>query len=191
MEAQRRRQLVAWVAREVMPHEPAVRAWLSGRMVGEADADDLVQEAYCRMSALESFDQIDRPDGYFFQTVRNLMLSRVRRQRVVRIDSVAELAGLAGADDRPSPEGVAGDRREYERVRKLVDLLPERCRKIFEMRRMEGMSQREIAARFGISEMVVENESSRGLRLIVEGLREQGTEIARHYEQRGRRRRRP
>jgi DNA-directed RNA polymerase specialized sigma24 family protein len=42
------------------------------------------------------------------------------------------------------------------------------------MRKVEGISQREIAARLGVSESIVENEGARGLRLILKALRDCG-----------------
>ncbi|MES2058438.1 MAG: sigma-70 family RNA polymerase sigma factor [Pseudomonadota bacterium] len=178
-----RQQLVRWVAREIMPHEPLVRAWLARSMVSREDSDDLIQDAYCRIAELERFEHIDRPAAFFFSVVRNLFLTQLRRARVVRIESAAEIETLAGADDLPSPERIAGDRREYARVRDSIDRLPERCRRIFELRKIEGVSQREIADRLGIAETIVENEGARGLRLVLEAMRAQGGGIAEHYAQ--------
>lgn len=42
-------------------------------------------------------------------------------------------------------------------VQKAVDALPDRCREVFRMSRFEGLKNREIAARLGISETAVEN----------------------------------
>jgi len=59
-------------------------------------------------------------------------------------------------------------------VLRLIDRLPDRCRRVFEMRKIQGLSQREIAARLGITETVVENEVVKGLRLISRALRQGG-----------------
>ncbi len=58
-------------------------------------------------------------------------------------------------------------------MRGLIAALPERCRRIFEMRKIEGVSQREIARRLGVTEHVVENEAVRGLRAILAAMTEQ------------------
>jgi len=50
--------------------------------------------------------------------------------------------------------------------------LPERCREVFTLRRIHGVSQKEIAARLGISEKTVENQSVLALRRCVEFFRE-------------------
>jgi RNA polymerase sigma-70 factor (ECF subfamily) len=58
-------------------------------------------------------------------------------------------------------------RSELGRVQAALATLSERARAIFIMRRLEGMSQREIAQSMGVSEAVVENDASRSLRAIL------------------------
>lgn len=166
-----RRKIVRWVGTEVMPHERGVRLWLTRSGVPEGDVDDLIQEAYCRMSALDSVDHIARPDSYFFQIARNLLIEQVRRSRIIRFETAAALENLSD-DDHASPERITAGRRELERVQGLISGLPERCRRIFELRKIHGLSQKEIAARLGVTESVVENDGAKGLRLILKGLRQ-------------------
>jgi RNA polymerase sigma-70 factor (ECF subfamily) len=177
MEQDKSARIVAWVAHSVMPHEGKVRAWLARSRVGREDIDDVIQEAYCRLSALDDVEAIDRPDAYFFSIARNLLASNLRRAKIVAIEAVAEIEALAPFDDAPSPERQASARIELSRVRQLVNGLPERCRRIFELRKIEGLPQREIAERLGVSESVVENEGARGVRLILAQLRS-GEEIS-------------
>ncbi|MBN8842044.1 MAG: RNA polymerase sigma factor [Sphingomonadales bacterium] len=167
-------RLIAWVSTQVMPHEPAVRAWLRRSMVSHEDADDLIQEAYANLASLDAFEQIARPDGYFFQIVRNLLTDQLRRARIVRIESVAEMDTLKAASDDPSPERVTAAKRELEMVQRVIAGLPERCRRIFEMRKIQGLSQREIADRLKVSESIVENDGVKGMRLIMQAMRENG-----------------
>lgn len=169
---ERHQRLVAWVSSQVMPHEPAVRAWLKRSMVSGEDADDLIQEAYASLASLDAFEQIVRPDGYFFQIVRNLLTDQIRRARIVRIESVAEMDTLKAPSDDPSPERVTAAKRELEMVQRVIAGLPDRCRRIFEMRKIQGLSQREIADRLKVSESIVENDGVKGMRLIMQAMRE-------------------
>lgn len=158
--------IVDWIGREIIPHEPAVRAWLKRNAPRPIEAEDILQEAYCRLSNLQTLEPISNPRAYFFSVARNLLLNEIRHARVIHISSITDLE-LASLDDgEPSPERIVAGRRELERVQGLLAALPERCRRIIELRKVEGLSQREIAQRLNVTENVVENNVSRGLRLL-------------------------
>jgi RNA polymerase sigma-70 factor (ECF subfamily) len=168
--------LIGWVSRHVLPHERALRTWLRTAFPGR-DVDDVIQESYCRLAGLSSVAHIDDPRRYFFRVARNIVLEQVRRERVVRIEAASGLAVLEDAaqevgHDESSPERIVAGRMALERVEALIDALPERSRAVVRMRKIDGLPQREIAARLGLSENVVENEVARGLRRVLDQLTE-------------------
>ena len=160
-----RRRRATWVALRIMPHEPQTRAWLRRGGVPADEVDDLVQEAYCRLSVIEDVDHISRPGAYFFSIVRNLLIRRRRAAAVVSLESIAEIEAMADPDT--SPELEIAMRLDAERIRMLIGELPDRCRRIVQMRKIEGYSQAEIARLLGISESVVENNVHRGVKAIL------------------------
>ena len=161
---------IRWLACEILPHEADVRAWLRRSLVVSGEVDDVVQEAYCRLADLKDPQRILSPRAYFFQTARSIVLEQMRRARIVRIEAVTEIDALCIEWDEPSPERIAGGRRELARVMEIVATLPERAQRIFEMRKILGLSQKEIARKLGISENVVENEAARGLKAVLAAL---------------------
>ncbi|WP_081798988.1 RNA polymerase sigma factor [Novosphingobium resinovorum] len=165
-----RRQIVTWVGSNIVPHEGALRARLRHMAVPDGEIDDIVQDAYVKIACLREVSHIRNGRAYFFATARSVLLDRIRRERIVRIDSLTEADALALADDDPGPERRASARQELERVRQLIAALPERCRAIFELRRIQGISQREIAERLGVPEHTVEAQAVRGLRLIQQAI---------------------
>lgn len=166
-------QLIGWVSRHILPYEPQLRRWLT-RSFPAADVDDVVQETYCRLAGLAQTDHILDPRSYFFQTARNIVLAQIRRTRVVRIEAASGLGEFDGAipDDDFSPERIVAGRFALARVERLIAALPERARIVLRMRKIDDLSQREIAARLGISETIVENEVSRGLRRVLDAMSE-------------------
>jgi DNA-directed RNA polymerase specialized sigma24 family protein len=82
-----RRALVAWVGTHILPHEAEVRAWLRRASVAAHEIDDIVQESYAKLSALEDVSHILNPRAYFFQTARSILYQQARRARIVRIDT--------------------------------------------------------------------------------------------------------
>jgi RNA polymerase sigma-70 factor (ECF subfamily) len=164
--ADQRRRIALWVAREVLPHEPRVRDWLRRSRISPEDIDELIQEAYCRLAMLDSVDHIDSPQAYFFSITRNLLVRRLKRQRVVPLETLAEID--AYEDDRPSPERLAGGKMAYGKVLSLIAGLPDRCRKIVHLRKIDGWSQKQIAEHLGTTEKAVEKQIWLGVRLIRE-----------------------
>lgn len=169
------RHVIAWVAREILPHEAEVRGWLRRSLLAQGEEEDVIQEAYCRLSALDGVAHISNARAYFFQVVRGIVIDQLRRARVVRIETVTEVDALRLPTDAPSPERIAGARRELAHVRGLIDALPDRCRRIFELRKIEGRSQKEIAMLMGVNEHVVENDVAKGQRLILKAWAEGGS----------------
>jgi RNA polymerase sigma-70 factor (ECF subfamily) len=134
------------------------------------DVEDIVQESYCRIATLTDISHIRSGRAYLFTTARMLVLERIRRSRVVNIDTAVEIEKMDPADDRPSPEQVASGQQELRRVKRLIEALPERCRNVFRLRKIEGLSQREVAAALNISEHTVENDVVKGLKLILKAV---------------------
>ncbi len=162
----------------IIPFEAAVRRKLARRFRSSDDIDEVIQEAYSRLAALESVAHIDRPEAYFFSVARNLLIRRIKRAKIIDIEAVAELEALAETHVI-TPEQETAGRREYARVRKLISQLPARCQRIIEMRKIEGLSQREVALRLGVSESVVENDVGYGIREVLKAMRAQDASVDR------------
>jgi RNA polymerase sigma factor (sigma-70 family) len=154
---------VRWIAAQILPHEADVRAWLRGRK----DADDVIQEAYCRLSELADHRHIENGRAYFFATVRSILIQAARRTRIASIDAIDDSVIAAVPDEAPSPERDVAAQLQLHRVMDLIAALPPAYRHALEMRRVHGLSQREAARYLGVTEKVVENNALRGLRLLM------------------------
>src|SRR3546814_20990268 len=73
--------IIAWIAREIIPHEVAIRKWLARRWSHVIDVDDVIQEAYCRSANPASVDHIENPGGYFHQTASSVVTDQIDRTR--------------------------------------------------------------------------------------------------------------
>lgn len=162
-----RETLAEWVGREILPHERDLRIWLQRRLVAAADVEDVVQECYCRLAQLSDVSHVTLPRAYLFTMARNLVQRQRKRARVVRIEAMTDTIDEQWASDQPSPERIAVARQELGRVQAALATLSDRARRIFLMRKVEGLTQKEIAQTLGISEAVVENEASRSLRAVL------------------------
>ncbi|HZW14920.1 MAG TPA: sigma-70 family RNA polymerase sigma factor [Brevundimonas sp.] len=149
-----------------MPHEPALRSWLLNRRLAGLEIDDIIQETYARLIAVESVAGVRNPKTYAFQAAYSVMVTHVRRSRVIAFQTVSDIDQLGALADEPSPEHSVADRDELQHLGEAIASLPARIRDVFILRRVEGFSQREVAQRLGISESTVEKHMSRGFYLL-------------------------
>jgi RNA polymerase sigma factor (sigma-70 family) len=163
-----REDLAKWVGAEILPHERDLRMWLQRRFVASVEVEDIVQECYCRLARLTDFTRIAEPRAYLFTIARNIAFEYRRRASVVRFGTLSEAGESDAGIDFLSPERIAEARQELGRLQAALATLSERARRIFILRRVEGMSQREIAKVLGVTEAVVENDASRSLRTVLQ-----------------------
>jgi RNA polymerase sigma factor (sigma-70 family) len=156
-----------WFAREVLPHEPDVRRWLAGRLrgIGSTDVDEVMQEAYARMWAAD-LDSILNARAYLFVTARHIVGELIRRSRIVSIELMADLDSLNIVDEEVNAHRRLSGQEEIARLHAIVAELPPQCRRAFQLKKFEELSQREIAAEMGVAESTVEKHLARALRLI-------------------------
>lgn len=162
------RERTRWFLRYVLPHEPALRGWLSRRGLPGIDADDVIQEAYTILAELETVDTIVYPRAYLFQVARSVITRHIRRARIVPIHAVEDLERLDHPDDAASPEQLAIDRDELRQLARAIAAMPLKTREAFILRRVDGLPQRQIAAQMRISENTVETHISRGIRFLID-----------------------
>jgi RNA polymerase sigma factor (sigma-70 family) len=172
-----RRRVATWVAREILPHEAAVRARLRRLQLAPEDVDEVIQECYCQFFEKDGVEHIERPAAYFMQAARYIVGRKRMRAKIVAMDAYAEM-DLFEADAEPSPEQQVGSRLDFALLRAVLATLPARCRAIVELRKLEGWSQKEIAAHLGITEKVVEKQVWLGVRAIRQAWKERDVESA-------------
>ena len=165
-------QRATWLAGHILPHEAALRASLRRLVRAQIDIDDVVQESYAVIAALDGVGHVQHPRAYLFSVARSIVLQQLRRSRVVSIEAVAEIDQLDIAQDDCSPERHAAAGQTLRRVGELLAGLPKRRREAFVLRKLEGLSQREIARRMGISENTVEKHIGKCLRYLLQAFAE-------------------
>ncbi len=160
--------LNAWFAREILVHEGALMRYLLRSWFRREEVHDLRQEVYVRVYEAAAKARPSMPKSFMFTTARHLMTDRLRRGRVVSIEAVGDIDALNVLIDEVSPEHRLSARQELNRLTDAFDRLPDRCREVVWLRRVEELPQKEVAARMGISEKTVEKQVAKGARLIAD-----------------------
>ena len=160
----------AWFVREVLPLETTIMQFLRRNWSNPSDIADMRQEVYVRVYEAAR-KQIPNPTTPFVLTIaRNLLINRVRRERIIPIDAVADLDALGVAIDQPGPDRVVMAREGLRRVQAALDRLPPRARDVIVLKQIEGLSRREIAERMGIGDETVKWHLARAMRTLADVL---------------------
>ena len=120
------------------------------------DAEDVVQETMIRVwNRRDQWEQIESIEAFCTTICRNLALDKTKRAS--NQDASLDNEGHDAPDHSYSanPEEQAVQRDRVERVRRLMDLLPEKQRTCMQLRDVEGKSYKEIATVMDISEQQV------------------------------------
>lgn len=124
------------------------------RTGSHAAADDLLQDTWMKLDRSTS-DKIVNTAGFVSRVAHNATIDYLWKERR-RTKFAEELANFAdnGVDDL-SPERHLISQQNLRAVEAALDTLPEKTRRIFLMNRLEGISHRRLAERFGMSEEAV------------------------------------
>ncbi|MGH8083172.1 MAG: RNA polymerase sigma factor [Lysobacter sp.] len=157
-----------WFTSEILVHEEALLNYLRRWWPQNDEVHDLRQEVYVRVYEAAGKARPHQPKSFLFATARHLMTDRLRRGRVVSIESVGDFESLNVLVDEVSPERRLGARQNLRRLSDAFDRLPDRCREVVWLRRVEELPQKQVALRMGITEKTVEKQIAKGMRLLAE-----------------------
>jgi RNA polymerase sigma-70 factor (ECF subfamily) len=170
MSLERRKLLDAWFVEEVLPLEPLLTGYLR-RNSREPDAvADLRQDVYVRIYEAAEKELPLQVRAFVFTVARHLLIDRARHSQVAALVSAApEAEGLEPVNELDPERQLLGRERLGLFARALA-ALPPRCREVVELRKLGGLSQREIAEQLGISEGTVEKQIAKGVRTIADAM---------------------
>jgi RNA polymerase sigma-70 factor (ECF subfamily) len=163
-----------WFAEEVKPHEASLRAYLRHSLTSLADVDDLMQECYARLLRERARGEVRSNRAFLFAVARNAVRDLLRRRAVSEAIPITENVRLPVLDEGDDVVDFVSRREELAILTEAIRALPERCRHVFLLRKIQGLSQREIAARLGITENTVETLVAKGARRCADHLRARG-----------------
>ena len=130
-----------------------------------------MQETYLRVWKTRTISPIASAKAFLFTVARRLALDLVRRERRSPLVPVKNFEGMFVLDGTPDARVIASSAEDVGILVDAIDSLPARCREIFLLCQVEGLPQREVADRLGLSENTVAVQSARGLQRCEEYVR--------------------
>ena len=134
----------------VLPHLDAAFNYARWLTKNDADAEDVVQDAYVR--ALRFFSSLRGEDAraWLLTIVRNTWYGRFPRRAGTGPMPVAGEDADDRADTSLDPEAQVIQQQTVEHVRRALETIPTDFREVLVLRELEGLSYKEIAAIVGI-----------------------------------------
>ncbi len=146
-------------------HEAGIRHLLSRYMSRNQDIEDLLQETFLKAFAAEGRWTIRAPKSYLFRIAKNLALNELVKKSNTTTDYI---------EDFPTPDvlydseqtSVTNEVEVQQQLTILVKAIsshPTQCRRVVVMRKVEGLSFKEVAERLDISVSTAEKHAAKGL----------------------------
>ena len=127
------------------------------RIVGcRRKAEDIVHDIFLKYCEIHADNAVREPRQYLFGMVRNHAIDWIRRAALERrYCGGTEEEGLQMPCSRHCPELALQYGEALRAVEAALSKLPARTRRAFELHRVEGVSQKQIASTMGVSPTLV------------------------------------
>ena len=143
---------------------------LTGR---RAVAEEIVQEVFLQLHA--KWEEVSEPRAWLFRSVRNQAFHYLRKSRRETLGSDADGTQVANSSDE-TPDELIARMETVAELRQLVSQLPEKDRRLVQLKYYEGLKYRDISQRTGLTISNVGYRLHQVLKKLAAGLLARGVE---------------
>ena len=147
----------------VREHQTELLNFFRGRVVRSEDAADLAQEAWTRLMRYRHDQPSQSRRSLLFTIARNVLNNHWRWSAQRQIEQSADFGRMEVVSETPGPEREWQSRRYLQALEAAVAGLPHKCRTVFLLSRVEGLSNAQVALRCGISVKMVEKHLTKAI----------------------------
>lgn len=163
-------ELERWFCEEVLPLEASLTRYLGRYWRTSEQIMDIRQDIYeAALSGGQQGLPTNTP-GYVFTIARNILASRAKRERIVQFEYYADMESVEQAVDLAATDRHLDARDALRRAQHQIEQLPPRCREVVRLRKIEGLSTREAAARMGVGIDTIERQLVLGIRAMTDAM---------------------
>jgi RNA polymerase sigma-70 factor (ECF subfamily) len=138
-----------------------LRGFIAKRVREEADVDDILQDVFAKIHAgLGRLDEEEKLEAWLFQVARRAIVDHYRRRRVVALpEDLAETS---------APGDISGEVASW--LDPMMSLIPEEDREALRRTDLEGLPQKDLAGRLGLSETAAKSRVQRARKRLKKAL---------------------
>ena len=141
-------------------------------IVNAADIDDIVQETFVKTYQAELKQEIKFERTYMLKPAKNLALNHVAKSSEQLNMSLEEVEPSIPELNSSSLEKQFESKERFINFCRAIDTLSPEVKRVFLLKKVYSLSQKDIAERLQLSESTVEKHVAKGLRLCANYLRE-------------------
>lgn len=172
------------ILKAFLENQAAIKRYLRRFSLRAEDIEDIVQETFVRAFAAEGNQKIRFPKAFLFMVAKNLALNEKTKLSNATTELLEDFADQSVLED-VSQIAVDEEMCARQQVRLLaqaVASLPPQCSRVFMLRKVQGLSYKQIAERLDISVSTAEKHVALGLLRCSDYLRKQGYEVGTRTE---------
>lgn len=144
-------------------HRSALLRFLVKRLQSVDDAEDVSQEVFLRLWVATQLASPEHARALAFRAASNLAVDNLRRRHTRSLCEDANMDIGAVASSAPSHEERLHSMQRLQILQSAIQALPEKCRRVFVMYKLQHLSYEEISEKLDLSRYAVEKHVARGL----------------------------
>lgn len=135
-------------------------------------AEEIVQDLYLKIAALDQDYRVDNPTAYLFRAGTHIWLNTLRgagraeRRNGQWLESHHTHVAGDIVSEAPSAEDQLAARQQFDLIRRSLLDLPTKTQDIFRLHKIDGVSQADVALRLGISRSSVEKHMAAAIKYL-------------------------
>jgi RNA polymerase sigma-70 factor (ECF subfamily) len=153
-----------------LAHRAEIQDYLDRRLRCKETAADLTQDTFIRLSEQMGRTRIENFRAYLFSAARNLFIDHTRRQGHRKGESLDQEEVNDVEQQTPTLEQAAIANQQLAALNEVIQNMPESCREVFLLVRVEGLTYSDIGERLGISPKTAYSRMVRALDLLKQGM---------------------
>ncbi|MFB1000195.1 MAG: RNA polymerase sigma factor [Colwellia sp.] len=144
-------------------YRSSLKYFISSYVINPQDVDDVCQETFLRTYKSSIENEVKKPKSFMFRVAKNLIVSDLRRASTQLNEYVEDIDIVDSIIELDNLENNALAKEKLGVMCEAIAGLPNKCRQAVVMRKVYGLSTKDIAKRMNISTITVSNYITRGM----------------------------